>query len=170
MAHLIKHHLNDSNRDSMGKINKKAFNPKFKLFLFAGDGSRQGSFSGPSTTCQISLYRIDDQDPYGFGLRVVGQQLPVDPQLQQQQQQQQQQLQHLCARVLWISPGGPAHRAGIKVGDRVSPVSQFHPDFDFNLSFSNFVCSFPVILNFFFLSFCLFINLLFMDAHGGSFC
>ncbi len=123
--------------------------------MFAGDGSRQGSFSGPSTTCQISLYRINDQDPYGFGLRVVGQQLPVDPQLQQQQLQQlqQQQLQHLCARVLWISPGGPAHRAGIKVGDRVSPVSQFHPDFDFNLSFSNFVCSFPVILNLFFFVF-----------------
>ena len=114
--------------------------------MFAGDGSRQGSFSGPSTTCQISLYRIDDQDPYGFGLRVVGQQLPVDPQLQQQQllQQQQQQLQHLCARVLWISPGGPAHRAGIKVGDRVSPVSQFHPDFNCNLSFSTLSARFQL--------------------------
>jgi hypothetical protein len=78
-----------------------------------GDTSRHGSFSGPTNTSQISLFRIDDQDPYGFGLRVVGQQIPADPQLQQQQQQ-------LFARVLWISPGGPAHRAGIKVGDKVT--------------------------------------------------
>ena len=61
---------------------------------------------------------MDEQDPYGFGLRVVGQQIPVDPQQQQQQQPQ------LCARVLWISPGGPAQRAGIKVGDRVKKFVQ----------------------------------------------
>jgi predicted metalloprotease with PDZ domain len=50
----------------------------------------------------------------------------------------------LCARVLWISPGGPAHRAGIKVGDRVSPVSQFHPDFNCNLSFSTLSARFQL--------------------------
>ena len=87
----------------------------YKLtLLISGDTSRKGSFSAANNTTQISLYRVDEQDPYGFGLRVVGQQLPVDPQQLQQQQQQQ-----LCARVLWISPGGPAQRAGIKVGDRV---------------------------------------------------
>ena len=86
------------------------------LPFFTDDTSRKGSFSTPSNTSQISLYRVDEQDPYGFGLRVVGQQIPVDPQQQQQQQPQ------LCARVLWISPGGPAQRAGIKVGDRVKKI------------------------------------------------
>lgn len=54
---------------------------------------------------------MDDQDPYGFGLRVVGLQLQGD--------QQNQVPVQLCARVLWISPGGPAFRAGVKVGDKV---------------------------------------------------
>lgn len=79
--------------------------------IYLGDSSRHGSFSGPSNTRQLTLYRNDDQDPYGFGLRVVGQQL-------QGEQPNQAQLQ-LCARVLWISPAGPAQRAGVKVGDKV---------------------------------------------------
>lgn len=55
----------------------------------------------------MTLYQGNASDPYGFGLRVVGAGPPAVPD------------QHI-ARVLWIAPGGPAHRAGITVGDRVS--------------------------------------------------
>jgi hypothetical protein len=49
------------------KLGKIAENCDHKIDPWApvsGDGSRQGSFSGPSNTCQLSLYRIDDQVPF----------------------------------------------------------------------------------------------------------
>ena len=60
---------------------------------------------------EITLYHDPnhDPDPYGFGLRVVGTTTG------------ERQIQ--CARVLWICPGGPAERGGVRVGDRVSCYS-----------------------------------------------
>ena len=92
---------------------RKRLSPLF--LFFAG---RSPSIAPPVREYQVSLYQDDTRDPYGFGLRVVGTG-PAAGQGQQQQQQQQQG-ESACARVLWIAPGGPAHRAGIKVGDRVS--------------------------------------------------
>ncbi len=50
---------------------------------------------------QLTLYC--QEGSYGFGMRVVGQ--PTDT--------------PVSARVLYIAPGGPAHCAGIRVGDRI---------------------------------------------------
>ena len=64
----------------------------------------------PIREYQTSIYQDDARDPYGFGMRVVGTTSSAG--------------NNACARVLWIAPGGPAYRAGIKVGDRVSTA---HP-------------------------------------------
>ena len=66
----------------------------------------------------MTLYQNEasrQQGVYGFGLRVVGAkcQMPPSPAAAAGAVEQ-------VARVLWIAPGGPAQRAGIKVGDRVS--------------------------------------------------
>lgn len=59
----------------------------------------------PIREYQANIYQDDSRDPYGFGMRVVGTTSSAGD--------------SACARVLWIAPGGPAYRAGIKVGDRV---------------------------------------------------
>ena len=55
-------------------------------------------------------------DPFGFGLRVVGQHISN---LYEEKSTPQQHQMSTFARVLWLSPEGVAEAAGISVGDRV---------------------------------------------------
>ena len=56
-------------------------------------------------------------DPFGFGLRVVGQHIGN---VYEEKSTPQQNQVSTFARVLWLSPEGVAETAGINVGDRVS--------------------------------------------------
>ena len=68
---------------------------------------------------RIQLQRQCGQNiPYGFGLRVVGQHGVAAQQGCGDFQWQTHPSAH--ARVLWLSPGGIAESAGIKVGDKVN--------------------------------------------------
>ena len=55
-------------------------------------------------------------DPFGYGLRVVGQHFGN---VGEDKSAQYQSSVSAFARVLWLSPGGVAEAAGINVGDRV---------------------------------------------------
>ena len=55
-------------------------------------------------------------DPFGYGLRVVGQHVGNAG---EETSSQYQNSVSAFARVLWLSPGGVAESAGINVGDRV---------------------------------------------------
>ena len=55
-------------------------------------------------------------DPFGFGLRVVGQHIGN---VYDEKSPRQQNQVSTFARVLWLSPEGVAESAGICVGDRV---------------------------------------------------
>ena len=56
-------------------------------------------------------------DPFGFGLRVVGQHIGN---VYEEKSTPQQNQVSTFARVLWLSPEGVAETTGINVGDRVS--------------------------------------------------
>ena len=56
------------------------------------------------------------KDPFGYGLRVVGQHIGN---VGEEKSAQYQNSVSAFARVLWLSPGGVAESAGINVGDRV---------------------------------------------------
>ena len=55
-------------------------------------------------------------DPFGYGLRVVGQHIGN---VYEDKPSPQQNQVSTFARVLWLSPEGVAETAGISVGDRV---------------------------------------------------
>ena len=76
-------------------------------------------------------------DPYGYGLRVVGQHVGD---IGEDNGYQQQDHERKFARILWLSPGGVAESAGMNVGDRVC-------------IFTTSDCHFTLLKDFYFLTF-----------------
>ena len=75
------------------------------------------SKGGNGGCCRITLQCPQAyNDPFGYGLRVVGQHISNTS---EDKTGPQQNSMSTFARVLWLSPGGVSESAGINVGDRV---------------------------------------------------